>query len=525
MDHPNAHCIPLFGHQRSSRMEITLLLLWIVVGLAVVAYLAHKWKYRSIRVIPGAKPDYLLLGNIPLLWKKKNVYKNIFRTEYRMSKIWLGPVPVINVQHPELVQKVLTECLDKPFPYDFMELKFGLLSQRRSSVWREHRKTLSPLFNLKILNSFIPVFERATNDIMERLEKVSDRRDIDMFKYTSHCIAQMVYGTMVNIEHDSEEVQHIIYELIANLEIILHSIAKRIMNGVYALKILYQMSAIYREEWRARAICYDTVNYAIMIMRMNILNKPSAPDAADTNDQSKSKAFVERLLTIQHKGRSFTDEEIINHAYTMLVAGYETSALQLTNICMMLAMHPEIQEKIVHEIKAVFPTPDSAVTPETLKDLPYLDMTINETMRLYPVATLIARQSSSSLELDGVNIPKGTCFIVNIGEVHRRKDVWGADPLEFNPENFLPERVANRHPYAFIPLSAGPRNCIGYRYAMISLKIFLIRLLQQYRLSTKLTRKDLKFKFQVTLKLKIPYTVQIEKRNLYEERAGAGLNI
>ncbi|XP_065091176.1 cytochrome P450 4c21-like [Ochlerotatus camptorhynchus] len=500
-------------------MEITQVLSCIVVGLTVVVYLAHKWKYRNIRAIPGAEPDYPLLGNIPLLWKKENAYQKIFQTEYRMSKIWLGPVPLINVQHPELVQKVLTECLDKPFPYDFLELKFGLLSQRNSNVWREHRKTLSPLFNSKILNSFIPVFERATNDILKRLEKVSDGRDFDVLEYTSYCTAQMVYGTMVKNEDVSEEKYH---SVTRNLEIILGAVGKRIMNGVYALKTLYKMSALYREEWRSRKICYETVNDGIMQIRMNILSEQSAPAAADREDPSKSKAFVERLLTIQHKGRSFTDEEIINHAYTMLVAGYETSALQLANTCMMLAMHPEIQEKIVHEIKTVFPKPDSAVTPEALKDLPYLDMTINETMRLYPVVPLIARQSSSSLELDGVHIPKGTCFIVNIGAIHRRKEVWGANPLEFNPENFLPERAVNRHPYAFIPLSAGPRSCLGYRYAMISLKVVLIRLLQQYRLSTKLTRKDLKFKFQVTLKLKIPYTIQIESRNLYEERAGAG---
>lgn len=282
-----------------------------------------------------------------------------------------------------------------------------------------------------------------------------------------------------------------------------------------------------------------SVFQGIMKMRMNILNEQNAPAAAtDPTNPSKSKAFLERLLTIQHKGRSFTDDEIINHAYTMLVAvrywfvadlceifhnysvplysqGYETTALQLTNVCLMLAMHPDIQERVANEIKTVFPSLDMEILPEALKDVPYLDMTINETMRLYPVVPIIARQSSSVLELDGVNIPSGTNFVVNIGALHRRKDLWGEDPLEFNPDNFLPEKVEHRHPYAFIPLSAGPRVCIGNRYAMLSLKVFLIRLLQRYRLSTKLTRKDLKFKFQVTLKLKIPYTVQMERRSLY----------
>ncbi|XP_029718563.2 cytochrome P450 4c21 [Aedes albopictus] len=494
-------------------MEITQVLSWIVVGLLVIAYVAHRWKFRSLRTIPGTDPDYPFLGNIPLFLKGGSAYMKLFRNEHRMSKIWLGPVPLINAQHPELVQKVLNECLDKPFAYDFMELGPGLISERYSYRWREHRKTLSPLFNTKILHSFIPIFERATKEVMKGLDVVCDGRDFDLLQYTSTCSAKMVHGTMVDTLSVPEE---IINTLITNLEIILEALGKRILNGVYALKTLYKMSSVYRDEWRSRKICYETVNDGIMKMRMNILNEQNAPAAAtDPTNPSKSKAFLERLLTIQHKGRSFTDDEIINHAYTMLVAGYETTALQLTNVCLMLAMHPDIQERVANEIKTVFPSLDMEILPEALKDVPYLDMTINETMRLYPVVPIIARQSSSVLELDGVNIPSGTNFVVNIGALHRRKDLWGEDPLEFNPDNFLPEKVEHRHPYAFIPLSAGPRVCIGNRYAMLSLKVFLIRLLQRYRLSTKLTRKDLKFKFQVTLKLKIPYTVQMERRNLY----------
>ncbi|EAT44611.2 AAEL004012-PA [Aedes aegypti] len=490
-------------------MEITQVLSWIVVGLLLITYIAHKWKYRNLRMIPGTNPDYPVLGNIPLFLKGGNAYMKVFDKEHRMSKIWLGPVPLINVQHPELVQKVLNECIDKPFAYDFMELGQGLVSERYGQRWREHRKTLSPLFNTKILHSFIPIFERATSDVMKRLEVVCDGRDFDLLEYTSSCSAKMVHGTMVDTLSVSEE---IIHSLITNLDIILDAVGKRILNGVYALKTLYKMSSVYRDEWRSRKICYETVN-DVRTTRHSMANCTEA----DLKNPSKSKAFLERLLTIQHKGRSFTDDEIINHAYTMLVAGYETTALQLTNVCMMLAMHPDIQERVASEIKTIFPSLDMEILPEALKDLPYLDMTINETMRLYPVVPLIARQSNSSLELDKVNIPTGTNFIVHIGALHRRKDVWGEEVLDFNPDNFLPEKVERRHPYAFIPLSAGPRVCIGNRYAMLSLKVFLIRLLQRYRLSTKLTRKDLKFKFQVTLKLKIPYTVQMERRNLYGE--------
>ncbi|XP_058821988.1 cytochrome P450 4c21-like [Topomyia yanbarensis] len=492
-------------------MDLSTMLWWILLGLLVSVYVLSKWRYRNLKSIPGIEPSYPLIGNV-LLFTQSSAYMKCFRNANRMTKIWLGPVPVINVQHPELIQKVLTECLDKPFAYDYMELGAGLLSERYGCVWREHRKTLSPLFNTRILNGFIPTFERATGEIMLALDPVSDGRDVDLMEYISQCSAQMVHGTMVNIDRQSDELYRL---LIKNLEVILDSLGKRIMNGMYAVKSLYKMSTIYRDEWRSRKVCYETVNDVIMEMRMNILNGQNALELADTKEAFKSKAFVERLLTIQHKGRCFTDEEIVNHAYTMLVAGYETTALQLTNICLMLAMHSEIQEQVAREIKNTFPTLDAPITPEALKALPYLDMVIQETMRLYPVAPLIARQNSAPIELDGVCLPKGTVFAVNIAALHRRTEVWGENALTFDPENFAPELVDARHPFAFIPFSAGPRVCIGNRYAMISLRVFLVRLLQRYRLSTKLSRKDLKFKFQVTQKLSMPCTMQVHKRELY----------
>ncbi|XP_058446010.1 cytochrome P450 4c21-like [Malaya genurostris] len=492
-------------------MDFSTMLWWILLGLLVLVYVFPKWRYRNLKSIPGIEPTYPILGNL-LLLSRSNAYMKCFRNANRMTKIWLGPVPVINVQHPELIQKVLTECLDKPFAYDYMELGVGLLSERYGRVWREHRKTLSPLFNTRILNGFVPIFERATSDFVRGLESVSDGRDVDLMEYISQCSAQMVHGTMVSIDRQADELYRL---LIKNLEVILESVGKRIMNGMYALKSLYKMSTIYRDEWRSRKVCYETVNDVIMEMRMNILNGKSALELAGTKEAFKSKAFVERLLTIQHKGRSFTDEEIVNHAYTMLVAGYETSALQLTNICLMLAMHPEIQERVVQEIKIAFKTLEAPLTPEALKALPYLDMVIQETMRLYPVAPLIARQNSTPFELDGVLFPTGTVFTVNIAALHRREDIWGKSFLTFNPENFTPESVGARHPLAFIPFSAGPRICIGNRYAMVSLRVVLVRLLQRYRLSTKLSRKDLKFKYQVTMKLNIPCTMQVEKRELY----------
>lgn len=90
--------------------------------------------------------------------------------------------------------------------------------------------------------------------------------------------------------------------------------------------------------------------------------------------------------------------------------------------------------------------------------------------------------------------------------------MWGDDADEFNPDHFLPEKANERHPFCFLPFSGGPRNCIGYQYAMISMKVILSGILRKYRFTTSLKLSDLEMKFELTLKLVNKHMVGMERR-------------
>lgn len=180
--------------------------------------------------------------------------------------------------------------------------------------------------------------------------------------------------------------------------------------------------------------------------------------------------------------------------------------------CLFLAMFPELQEKLAQEIQNVLPDREQELTAETLKDLPYLDKFFKECLRLTPVGSTIARVNMTDIELDGCRIPKGNIFIFNFYVLHRRKDIWGPDAEQFDPENFSPERSKGRHPFAFLPFSGGSRNCIGARYAMISNKIMIIHLVRNFRMSTKIRFEDLKYRINVTLNLAFKHLITLEAR-------------
>ena len=131
----------------------------------------------------------------------------------------------------------------------------------------------------------------------------------------------------------------------------------------------------------------------------------------------------------------------------------------------MLAMHPEWQNRAYNEITTVLSNDndDATLTYEQINQLICLEMIINETMRVIPLVCLVSRiVSNESVKLsNGLELPVGQIIAIDIHRLHRSKSVYGAEADHFNPENFSPKNVQQRHPYAFIPFTKGQRFCIG----------------------------------------------------------------
>lgn len=184
-----------------------------------------------------------------------------------------------------------------------------------------------------------------------------------------------------------------------------------------------------------------------------------------------------------------------------------------TSFCLLfLAQHQNIQDKVVEEIELVFAS-DKKLTLHSLQSLELLDRVIKETLRLAPVGPVVFRENMEDFEIeDGLVIPKGTVLLLNVLGVHRKKSIWGVDADQFNPDRFLYESVSKRHPYSYLPFLHGKRNCIGHRYAMFSIKVILLKLLQNYKFSTSLKFNEIRLESAVVLKTINDILLSIEKR-------------
>ena len=199
-----------------------------------------------------------------------------------------------------------------------------------------------------------------------------------------------------------------------------------------------------------------------------------------------------------------------------MIAGYETTSTALSYVTYVLATHPEEQQKLQDHIDLYFKpeTEHTMPTYEVISDMDYLDMFIRETLRMYPIApTVITRQSTEDFHIKDVGtVPAGTAITVDMYNVHYNMELWG--PL--NPHEFHPERFeTKRHPMAWIPFGAGPRNCVGMRFSLVEMKMLLVRLLKTYTLvgCGEKTRKPFEQLQEIVVVAPKEAVVRLQRRN------------
>jgi len=188
--------------------------------------------------------------------------------------------------------------------------------------------------------------------------------------------------------------------------------------------------------------------------------------------------ILEKLL--EATGSELSPTELFSNLWIFFVAGHETTATALAWACTCLSAYPAIQERIFQEIIEKV-GPESLPTLENLNKLEYLDCFINEVLRLHnPVQILPTRVAIEDVSYNKQLIPKGSLVAIGIDVIHKNPNYW-PDPEKFDPDRFLPENKKGRNHYAYLPFSLGPRQCIGNIFSLIEQRLFLVCLLQKFR--------------------------------------------
>ncbi|XP_075228096.1 cytochrome P450 4V2-like [Lycorma delicatula] len=197
---------------------------------------------------------------------------------------------------------------------------------------------------------------------------------------------------------------------------------------------------------------------------------------------------------------------------TFMAAGFETIAAALLFTIYCLMKYPEIQDKVIKELNGIFGDSDRPATFYDLKSMKYLECVIKESLRLYTVVPVVSRKITEDVHLSsGYVLPTGCTALLFFYKLHHNPILY-PDPEVFNPDRFLPNVSKSRHPYAFCPFSAGPRNCIGQKFSMLELKVAISGILRHFKICPPIDCPDIDLGMHITLKSLTGVYVRLENR-------------
>ncbi|KAF6994363.1 hypothetical protein CFC21_011090 [Triticum aestivum] len=205
-----------------------------------------------------------------------------------------------------------------------------------------------------------------------------------------------------------------------------------------------------------------------------------------------------------------TQDYVSALTYEHLLAGSVTMSFTLSSLVYLVAMYPEVEEKLLKEIDAFGPKDVVPNVEDIQTKFPYMEQVLKETMRFYTVSPLIAREASEDVQIGGYVRPKGTWAWLAPGVLAKEPKQF-PDPDVFRPERFDPEseECKRRHPYAFIPFGIGPRACIGQKFAFQQLKLVILHL-YRHHVFRHLPNMECPLQFQYSILVNFKHGVKLQ---------------
>ncbi|KAF5301472.1 hypothetical protein FQA39_LY02201 [Lamprigera yunnana] len=444
------------------------------------------------------------------LW---NYYQGLNLKYYPIYKLWNGSVPYVSLVSPEDIEVLLSskDELEKSRIYKWLEawLGTGLLTSK-GTKWQYRRKLLTPAFHFGILQEFAKTIMEQSEILVEKLKKECDKPytviDPIITQFTLHTICETAMGTRL------DETQEVIKNYVSAIYDMTQLLLERSKRPWLTINWLYFFTSMRRQEKKLvkalHKFTLSVINNRKVELDKNNYKKNGVVEFSDR----KRMALLDLLLTLKKEGAAIDDEGIREEVDTFMFEGHDTTSSGLISALLQLSNHQQIQEKVWEEISEVMEHSQRPFTFSDLQKLQYLEMVIKECMRINPSVPLIARRTQNEIiTASGYKIPPDSLIQVHIYGVHHNPNVY-PEPEKFDPERFSPDNCSRRHPFAFIPFSAGSRNCIGQRFAMLELKAALASIVRNYKLLQVDDASNLKGIFHFVLKRNHDTKIQFKMR-------------
>ncbi|KAL2238446.1 cytochrome P450 714C2 [Sesamum indicum] len=396
-------------------------------------------------------------------WRKK--YGDVFLFS-------IGNAQMVHVTRPEMVREITTcTSLDLGKP-TYLEKELGsLLGQgiltSNGPLWAHQRKILAPELHMDKVKGMISLIQDSGIALLNSWRNIVEREgglaDINIDRYMRSFSGDIISGACFGSSYSKGE------EIFLKLRALQEATSKKAFaTGIPGMRHLPTKSN--REAW--------ALEKEIKALILNVVKERN--EAGFENDLLQ---MVLEGAKNSNLSQEAIDQFIVDNCKNIYLAGYETTAVSATWCLMLLASHPEWQERIRAEVLDICKAgqiPDA----EMIRKMKLLTMAINESLRLYPPVPVMSREALKDLKFGDINFPKGVTLWPLVTTLHTDPENWGPDSYQFNPERFRNGITgACKLPHFYMPFGVGPRVCLGQNLALVELKILISLILSKFSIS------------------------------------------
>lgn len=348
--------------------------------------------------------------------------------------------------------------------------------------WRERRVLAQPIFQTKIIAGYQETIER---EVQYSIDALKSGQSFEAYAHIAHFTFRVISKIMFS--DDIDEVFDEFHETVLKIQ------NECTVVALYPFEFMDNMPLPANLKFRKYSAIIHRIVDGIIEKRLK-------------NPGREYKDLLARYLKqIETENKNFSMTELRNELVTLLIAGNETTALTISWALCELAKNPDIQKRLIQEVKDMSLPTGEENTFQFLKQVPFMSQVINETLRMYPAVWLFSRQAAQDDDLKGVKIKKDSLVIISPYFLHRNPEHWS------NPETFYPSRFEKGiNEDAFIPFAKGPRMCIGMSLAQFEIQLYLFYFFKKFSVKADCDLTQIKPKPLVNLYPNLPIKLVVE---------------
>ncbi|CAK1600334.1 unnamed protein product [Parnassius mnemosyne] len=470
-------------------------------------YNEFYWKKRGVKFYPKGK----VIGPLGIFLTKKQALFEIFIDIYKMypnePAVGVGSIlnPALYVKDPTNVQHVLSLDFNSFYHRGFDVNENDLLANNilflNGSKWKLIRQTMTPLFTSSKLKSMYYIIDRSAQDFVEYLNNNQEKLKGDMFNtlstFSSAAIGAAVFGIGTESIFNSPFLK----------------MAQNSMTPTFSQNIKFVISAFNGTLYKLLRIKLYKQHEEFFIGAVKQVIRQREQEKIRRHD------FADLCVNIQNNGVLKdpdsgleiypTDEVLAAQAFFFFIAGVEPSAAAMQATLIELGRNPDALKRVHDEIDSAFKKHNNTITYDIIQEMEYLEMSLNESMRIHPSVGYLTRECvrDTVLPVGNIKVEKGTKIFTPLYEFHHDSNIF-PDPQVFKPERFSRENRSTIADNVFMPFGKGNRLCVGTRYATLQVKAGLVHLLRNFTVTTEIGEGGIKYKKHHTQVR--PYNVRIE---------------